>query len=1146
MNHPLAALALVALAMVVLGGLFADAEQEIEDPRTWEPSDWLVERAQDIDADSLPDLQDPRVDLGDVTLPKDLSLELPEGTIVDGNIIELVEDLELELPEGAEIHEFSMDLDDRQGFQLPPGTRVEDGKLVFPPGSILRSDDGTVLPMPEGGTLEMPGYSDAELRRMVDDGYADAPAGSRLEAPVVESPGDWPLTLPAGSRFLLPFLTGLPQGPLAEDTPVRLPAGTRAEHGGPGTGGDGTGGAGDEGGSGDTGGTTPSYSQEARTTTEITGWSETVRKDEPFDVEGHVHRADGTGLAGARVQVFINETKDTPGRHVGGTTTQSDGTWLARVRFPEDLPPADYQLVARHDGTVVDDTYHLPSWSDPPFSVRDSAELVAETPTRTGSGTPTTLQARLADSYGVPIQDATVRLRIEGLPSAKTATTGSDGRATFAHVFDATGDHVVSFHFDGDDNLDPAETETTVLVTDLGFRPDGTPPYVAFLGQTLFVNGTLTENGAPDHDGRATVRFLDEGVVVRGAGTADVTLSFKIPPETTLGRHVVRITRGEGLATTTLEIPVDVKAVPHVAIDDGFYGWFLEGTVPTLSGHVQDAATERPLVDVRVRAENGADGRIVEATTDADGTFRVALPVTQTHPGTVKVSAMPDGRTADPGRGPVLDTAPVRLVATTDDPAVRGVRSPIALHLTATDPTGADRPDVASATQHHRRGPDQPGSDGFGPVRITLGTTTTQTQWQNATPVFSLTVPRTTEPGTYTGLLETPFADEALHVPITVLRQAILTTELPATHDDGPLTFTARLRADDGTPLAGHPVTAAYRSAHGDGALQGTTDDTGHATFTLPASAFGANLRLTLTSPGTDSVAPATTTHTIEHPLGLAVPLLVVLVLFLVAAAVVGYRRAKHGQGRIKKTLGVFDPRPPLKVSIDPAGRPEGLPLAVAPDTPVTVRVRSLGVTTARTDDGAEAPRRTPRRTPVDGSITLHHAGTRQTLAVTKEGATLTVPPTPLGDHVMRIEAEAGRDHRRTTCEKTLHVAPWPDHFAREYTTLLATAQAHIPTLAEGCTPRLLETGLLAVSALPRPIVHRVVDAYEAARFGPRPPTEAEWVTFATDVRTLVGKIERLAPAADAPAPAVPRDGEPAGTPRGRRSRRRHAAGGAP
>ena len=284
------------------------------------------------------------------------------------------------------------------------------------------------------------------------------------------------------------------------------------------------------------------------TTTDITESPSRITKGERYFVNGTVRGPDGRGVAGARVDVYLNETTESPGRLTGAGVTRADGTFSVEARVPVDAPARGYQLVARSADATAGTVRYAESWSDPPVDVF--------TPTRfllprlsAAVGFPVNVTGRLVDVDGNPVPGALVRWTAEGIPRSDLRTDASGafaGRVTF----DSVGNKSVEFQYDGDDHHGPALLPARVSVENGALLLPAEAPTL-LRGQGGALRGDVAAAGVALQGRQVEVRMLagndsarSSVVLASVTTTTDRDGAFEaflpVPPGTAPGVYPVR------------------------------------------------------------------------------------------------------------------------------------------------------------------------------------------------------------------------------------------------------------------------------------------------------------------------------------------------------------------------------------------------------------------------------------------------------------------------------------------------------------------------------------------------------------------------------------------------------------------------------
>lgn len=398
-----------------------------------------------------------------------------------------------------------------------------------------------------------------------------------------------------------------------------------------------------------------------RTVTNITESPTRIVKGETYYVNGTVETPDGRPVAGARIDVYLNETKDSVGRLTGAGTTDSTGRYSVVARVPRDLPARSYQLVARSAEATAGAVRYEESWSDPEVEVFTPTRFVLTRLTG-AAGYPLQVTGRLVDIDSNPVAGAAVAWTADGVPRPDLRTDAT-GRFLGNVTFGTTGEKPFEFRYAGDAHHGSAIGNATARIeTGAILLPPEAPLLVR--GEVGAVAGVAAAAGVPlaGHEVRAYVLRGNSSLSVYGTGIV------------------------EGSATTGADggfaIPMDVAR----ALEPGVYPIRYE--VPSLrlnaSALVRIAA--RPTLDVsapaglgagdgwileaRVRGDNGTSvaGAIVEVNVDGNATTMRALLTNRTGYARFELPAMPVGdrsvRVSFPGdeqHAPAVETLTVHV-----------------------------------------------------------------------------------------------------------------------------------------------------------------------------------------------------------------------------------------------------------------------------------------------------------------------------------------------------------------------------------------------------------------------------------------------------------------------------------------------------
>lgn len=419
------------------------------------------------------------------------------------------------------------------------------------------------------------------------------------------------------------------------------------------------------------------------TATDITFAPTQVRKGEPLEVRGTVVTANGSRpVAGMPVDLYLNVSKDATGVKVGEGVSREDGTFVITTGLDE-VPPADYQLVAGSRGVPINVTHaYGPSWSDPPLRVVSSTTLELRVPPRAAASGPVVVEGRLLDAGGQPVRARTVALLVDGTRAA-VAMTSEDGSFTANLTGLAMGPHEVVARFDGTPHLEAAEAGATFEVVDLRFEPDG--PVEAVRGEPFALGGRVLLGGEPLAG--AAVRVAYGPILLAGpGGPGDLVLGHASEARTdaegrfrdgqVMGRtqplgHWSAAVLADG-AQLGAGVPIHVVARPNLTLHAPARADTRAEVTVALRDDLGNALAGQP---VRVAARRGPaiTGEQV-VTTGADGTARAVVDVGPL-PGTALVEA------SHPGGGDLLPASASSRLQVAPAPWVTGAALLLAFAL---------------------------------------------------------------------------------------------------------------------------------------------------------------------------------------------------------------------------------------------------------------------------------------------------------------------------------------------------------------------------------------------------------------------------------------------------------------------------------
>jgi hypothetical protein len=243
---------------------------------------------------------------------------------------------------------------------------------------------------------------------------------------------DWLIPLVGGMEMI----TGSPGTAYDRSAPVRLPNGTVIA------------------GSG-----TP-----AETVTAITDYSRPITKGTVFVVNGTVSLTDGTPAAGMIVDVYLARDKASPDWISCGRTAAVDGRFVASCQSPDDVPPGDYNLIARS----LDNVLYRGSDSDPVVSLVSPTRLSVDAPGSVRSGEGCVISVTLTESVtGLPLGGQPVDVSIGSFSAG--GVTDDRGVATVKAESLPDGTQTIIATYPGQDGYlgSTAQRDITVAPVDL-------------------------------------------------------------------------------------------------------------------------------------------------------------------------------------------------------------------------------------------------------------------------------------------------------------------------------------------------------------------------------------------------------------------------------------------------------------------------------------------------------------------------------------------------------------------------------------------------------------------------------------------------------------------------------------------------------
>lgn len=355
------------------------------------------------------------------------------------------------------------------------------------------------------------------------------------------------------------------------------------------------------------------------TFTNITESPSRIVKGERYFVNGTVEDALGRPVAGARVDVFLNDTKEARGRLTGAGVTDAQGAYSVVARVPKELPARSYQLVARALDPGSANVRYEESWSDPEVNVFAPSKFLLPRLVA-AAGFPANVTGRLVDIDNNPVAGANVTWSAEG--AGGVLRTDATGRFVASVRFESTGEKPLALSYEGDEFHGPVSTVATVSVANGAIILPAEAPALA-RGEASPLAGEVAVAGV-SLAGRAVRATLfasnatGAAALGNGTGETDARGLFAVPLE-------VARTVAPGLYPVRVSVPslnLTTTSLARVAIR------------PTLE--VEAPATLRAgdewVVRARLVSDNGTAlaGSIVEITLDGNASATRALLTNRT------------------------------------------------------------------------------------------------------------------------------------------------------------------------------------------------------------------------------------------------------------------------------------------------------------------------------------------------------------------------------------------------------------------------------------------------------------------------------------------------------------------------------------
>lgn len=596
--------------------------------------------------------ESPPLKFNEFKLPKDLPLEIPKGAEISPDLSKLTipEDMDISIPNDLDLSNLDFELPQDFDLQLPEGTVFSPPGLDLPNGGTIKLPDGREFKLPPGSHLDLP---PEVVQRLLDQGL---PAGTLAKArdmriaglpPDLQAQLDPPqfngggrMRLPAGTEITLPDGQRFPFAPgiLAAAARYLLPAGTTFD-------------IPVEGDAirSDLPVPRPNDARQvvAKDTgtgarvgvdTEITGLPSRVRKGEPVTVTGYVREfGSGAPIAGAPVDIFMNETKRAPGVLVGQGVSDARGNFRITLDLPTDKPAREYQLV-NHAAAFIDANgrRYADGWGDPPFATFASTNITLELPEKDGLGATTAIAGVLVDHTSAPVVGVPVAVSVDGVVVARP-NTNAQGRYLLSYSFTA-GRHNVEARFVGTSSYEASNVATgSILIED--FAIEIAPVLRGAPGDTITFSGRVLGKGAaaPERTvtltglfGTPTIRMLSDSTgsfsysftTSTNQAPGAYILTYALPDHNVVKRQTLELTLAGRLSLNTPTL------------------WDVEEPLP-VGVSLVTAAGARPISGQPIRLTLAGPGGTSDANlvTDASGSAAVMMHALRAAPGTYTLTA---------------------------------------------------------------------------------------------------------------------------------------------------------------------------------------------------------------------------------------------------------------------------------------------------------------------------------------------------------------------------------------------------------------------------------------------------------------------------------------------------------------------------
>lgn len=209
----------------------------------------------------------------------------------------------------------------------------------------------------------------------------------------------------------------------------------------------------------------------------VTVYSTRMAKDQPYTIGGTVTspgERDNPGVPGDRVEIFLNLTKEQPGRSLGMATTQADGSWQLQGTLPFEMQANHYHIVAHALEMNEQCKRYREGWSDPEINITARTRLVLDGPWRSVASREVNITGGLVDDVGGPVVGQAIDIRIGG--ARYQALTGEDGRFRLNLTPQAVGEVPVVASYKGNAYYGESSETSKLIVLDESVTLNGVYP----------------------------------------------------------------------------------------------------------------------------------------------------------------------------------------------------------------------------------------------------------------------------------------------------------------------------------------------------------------------------------------------------------------------------------------------------------------------------------------------------------------------------------------------------------------------------------------------------------------------------------------------------------------------------------------------